>query len=482
MEYLNDVDRAEERLKELATAAFKVNLEATFAYIAQFSNNLKGVIGSEIPTIDGLEIEFKKIDRAFEFSTGPINSVGPPVIYQNCYYGLTKPFDIQWNGNVLKVLNGAGEGHVQMGKGFSTSGQLYDLRTPTSDEKCYFRALLPLNKSMHTPLRYMRGSDFTVGGSYRACGMINLNLNGLSFRFFDYDWENISYIFFESADEIKIEEFNNYLDVVLAVFALISGSYIRDERWILASETASFETIQGFIFDRQVDSIDAQEEIVSPFIHKEYAKLQERIWLKELIFNKLVQFSLEDKRLLRAVKLIAEARGIPVELAVASYCVALETVKGIVVERNESKLKPIKNKEQEENIIRELKMVLNSFPESDFSDKMRVLRKIDDINKVGNNEGFLLAFEILEINLSSDEKNFIRNRNKFLHGEIPFSGEDPSDPHHFKLKKVSLHIHMLTCALILKMAGYSGPILNFWKYWELARGENNEPMPLFRDI
>jgi hypothetical protein len=184
---LNDVERTNIKLKELMSVAFRVDLKETFSFLGQFSTVQQGIIDSTIPTLNGLAVDFKKGDRAFEFSTGPINSVGPPAIYQSSYYGLSKPFNIIWNEKTLMVANGVGEGDVHLGKGFSTSGKLYDLASDFSDEKKYFRAVLPLRKMMHRPINYMKGEDFVQGTAYRPCGMIRLHLNCVQLRFFDYD-------------------------------------------------------------------------------------------------------------------------------------------------------------------------------------------------------------------------------------------------------------------------------------------------------
>jgi len=483
MGQLNDQESINQQLVEAMSRAVKFNLEATFSYLEQFSMVQNGIIESKIPTLDGLEVEFKKQSRGFEFETGPIKNSGfHPIVYQDSYYGLTKPFNIHWKGNVLKVENGAGVGKIHPGKGFSTSGLLYDLQMDFQQSKNYLRAILPLTQTMHRPVKYMKGEPFVVGGSYRACGLIKLTLNGLSFRFFDFNWGEQHCLFIDSGTEVTLSEFMIGMDGLLAVYAFISGAYVRDERWMVTSDSPSFDHIKEFKFDRLADSVDAQDELLNPFLHLDYNKLSERLWLKEEVFNNLVQMSLDDRRILRAVKLIAEGRGVPVELGVSTYCVALETVKSIVLEKNEAALGPIQDKEIEESIKQALKGVIGKWPPDERLDKERLLRKIDDINKISNNEGFLKAFEVLGISLTDEDKKFIRRRNRFLHGEIPFKGEDPGDPHQFELKKVSLHLLMLTASLVLKMAGYEGPVLNFWKLWEIYRGENKEPVQLFRDI
>ena len=152
---------------------------------------------------------------------------------------------------------------------------------------------------------------------------------------------------------------------------------------------------------------------------------------------------MSDKRILRACKLIAEPRGIKTELAAACYCVALETISSILVKESHEKLKPIKDDEQRDLLIEKLKMVVEDWDDSDFNDKAAVLKKIDNIGQVGNNDKFFKSFELKDISLTNEEEEFLKKRNAYLHGNLPFKNENQKHPHQFEPTKISLHIHML---------------------------------------
>jgi hypothetical protein len=85
------------------------------------------------------------------------------------------------------------------------------------------------------------------------------------------------------------------------------------------------------------------------------------------------------------------------------------------------------------------------------------------------------------INLSSDDQDCINNRNKFLHGNIPFDHETKENRRK-ELSKINLTAHLLTCALLLKYAGYKGPIKNYLKYLDLINDLDTINQPLFRII
>jgi hypothetical protein len=482
MQAQNESERVESIRKAKMEAAFKVNLDATFAYLSQFAKPLKGTIGSEVPILDGVEITFEKVSRAFAFSTGPLKWIGSFNQYEASAFGFGKPFAIAWQDKTLFAENRGGRNTAKPGQNFASSGELHDLRFLTGAGDIYFRAIMPLNSMMKRPTGYMKGVDFCYGDKYRPCGMYHLTLDDQPFHFFEYEWESQHYLFFDSGLAMGLDRFRVYLDAVLAGYAFISGSYVKDEVWVLESASPVFDNIIGFSWERLDDSVDGWEEILAPLLYKQVNNLDTRPWLGDQVFEKLIQISLADKRILRAIKLIAEARGIKTELAAASYCVALETISSILVKESYEKLKPIKDDKQRDLLIERLKMVVKDWEDSNFNDKAAVLKKIENIGQVGNNDKFFKSFELKKIFLTKDEEDFLKKRNSYLHGDVPFKNENPKDPDQFELKKISLHIHMLTCALILKMAGYIGPIVNFWKYWEWRRGEIKEPIEVFRDI
>ena len=181
-------------------------------------------------------------------------------------FGFGKPFAITWQDKKLFADNRGGRTIAKPGQNFASSGELHDLRMLMGDDDNYFRAVMPLNSSMKTPTGYMKGVDFCCSSKYRICGMYHLTLDDYPFHFFEYEWENQRYLFFDSGLAIGLDRFRVYLDAVLAGYAFVSGSYVKDEAWILESASPVFDHILGFTWEHLDDSVDGWEEILALFV------------------------------------------------------------------------------------------------------------------------------------------------------------------------------------------------------------------------
>lgn len=170
----------------------------------------------------------------------------------------------------------------------------------------------------------------------------------------------------------------------------------------------------------------------------------------------------------------------PVEIEAASIFVALETIKQIIIEENIEKISPFANESFATTTINNFKNIILTAPDEEFNDKNSVLRKLDNLRVVGNNDSFKLAFKLVGFNLTKEDEKCISMRNRFLHGNIPFENE-PEQQKKKELLNITLAAHLLTCSLILKYAGYKGVVKNFLKYWDLVNKVENIA-PLFRTI
>lgn len=454
-----------------------IDLSDSFSVLHQLRQVQTGIIRSTYPTINGLEITFQKTETDFVFSTGPINGgmPGGPVKYQNDgNYGIGKPFDIIVADKIYRVPHGPGSNIVHMGQGFTTSGTFWELDGMQSAEPDCFRAMLPMMRPMQSPLQYMLGESFKVGTSTSAFGLIKLEVDGIPVYLFGYDNDKIRNLIVEALSPITLPHFRKILEVLQFTYALITGSLVREELLITGKA--------GFLYEKLRGSIDSPFELISPRKHKEWFQLKTTNYLQIEVFSKLAHLCYNDSRIFRAVKIITQARDTPAELEISSHCVALETLKNVIVDDNKEDLLPIKDKTVAAGLIDRLRKIIEETDEIHFNNRGRVLNKLNGLNSVGNNESYYLAFEKAGFALTKEDKEYLLRRNQFLHGTMPSDVESKDDPHQFALHKISIHIQLLTCCLLLKLAGYKGPVMNFWKYWELQRGINNADIALFREI
>ena len=137
------------------------------------------------------------------------------------------------------------------------------------------------------------------------------------------------------------------------------------------------------------------------------------------VFNNLVNITIEDRRILRAIKLITQTYDTPIEARASSLFVALETIKDIIIEEKKEILSPIKSIVVAKELIDKMKNLVEDIDSSEFTSKESVLRYLEGINKIGNNEGLRKIFELNGIILSRADKDCVAMRNRFLHGTVP---------------------------------------------------------------
>jgi len=345
------------------------------------------------------------------------------------------------------------------------------------DKQCYFRALIPFAKFSHKLMDYVASSPFNTEGGFRGGGYMQIAVNDKDIAVFDYCSDPVHYMIFDCYSLTTYPEFELLLGAVCYVSGLISGSLVRDEVYIFQSKDKAFQHLTGIQFRQVEESLDAVPAI-APRIAREVSKAAVTTYMDKSILAALVSGCLQDERLLRAIKLMTESTRAPMQIRAASFSVALETMKNIIISANEEKVSPME-KAFGRKVIKELKIVLNTFPAETFKNKAMVVKKIDNLNQVGNTEAFQLCFELVGIKLQQSELDCIRLRNDFLHGRIPFEDEVALD--HLLLQRITLQLHQLVCGLILKYKGFSGQLINNMTYIELQNGWAVTG-PLFRAI
>jgi hypothetical protein len=471
---MNDID-------DIKANSIKVNLSQTINFLEKYQKTQKGIIHSEIPTIDGIGIQFTKGQRCFNYVADPLANCEAPVRFQAIGYGFQKPFAIVSPENICLVKYGAGAIEFKLGTDISTEGELWQLESNLEGGNGFFRAVLPVDGFTQLPGKYIIGLPFLTETGLRYAGYIKIKCNEYGIGLYDYDIDKQRYIFIDCLNEIEYSKFEKIIESVIYSYGFISGCLVRNEIMILKHANIDFSQITGFQFRRVEDSIISSLELLNPREHKEWEKLKKMEFLSEDIFSNIVQHCFNDPRLIRSIRIITETRNLPTEIQAASIFVALETIKQIIIEDNIKKLSSFRNADLASDIINQFKKIIGSLPDDAFNNKKRVLNKLNELNDVGNNESFYLAFELMGIALNNDEKNCIKLRNRFLHGNIPFQNE-LEQTRKGELQKITLTAHLLTCSLILKYFNFSGSVKNFLKYWDLVNGDDKISSPLFKKI
>lgn len=443
--------------------AEKVYLLPTKKFLTELADQTVFKIISPYPTIHNVDC-YLKLDVSgevlFRVPQMSRESKIPPVEFQHIGYGLHKPFMLVGNSRAYWLPHGVGT--LQMS--FSSEmfkGNISEIESKSQNPSFFFRSLIPMDQSVAVLAGYFQTLSFSTESSFRAAGLMNIKINNIRFRIFDYEIEGQHYLIVDSLDLIAYEDFLKIVKSFLAVIGVIGGCFYRERVITLTSTDADMSGFHSFSLikmDKSKHGLEAVRPRDMIDFFPGLKKKSER-YLLPAIFEKLVTLCLDDARFSRAVNIVAESHGYPLEIRASTYSVALETLKNIIIQANEEKINPIKTKAAARTLVGKLKEVVNDFGESEFNNKNLIIQKLEHLNQIGNTDSFSRIFELLNMELTLEDIMVLNKRNDFLHGRIPFEDEEHTTKEK-ELRLVTLKLHFLICSLILKMGGYNGYLIN----------------------
>lgn len=469
---------AHESLKQMRETAERFYLDETIEFLNSLKKESVYQIISQIPTIHQQPC-YIKLNKQGEMAMRVTDMKGtpedPPANYQHIGYGFHRQFLLVQPNRAFNVPFGVRGLSVQFGGQDRFTGTFHEMESKLNSGPFFYRCILPMDNA-ECPLTYIESLPFNIGGSLRVKGLIKITVAGNQLNIFDFELaDKKQYLFIDSTKPGGYVLFKKAVEAFLIHYGWISGNLIRKRMFILLATDAAIRKIQHFSYYKLSESKHGREAIrprdLIDFVSKE--TLEKERYLNNLVLSRLIESSLNDPAFLRAATIIAESHGYPLEIRAATYSVALETLKNIIIEQNQSKINPVKNKTIAKQIAKRLKEVVVQFPESNFNNLQLYLQRINQLNQVGNTDSFLKAFELVGLRLTQSDKECLKKRNDFLHGRIPFDPQ-PEDHQNTELTAVVLRLHLLLCALMLKMAGYSGFMFNNLRFRFLSL--HNEPI------
>ena len=325
------------------------------------------------------------------------------------------------------------------------------------------------------------------------------SLNGLTFSIknirFNLYFVNQKFII-ENIDYINFSEFNDYSRVVLISFGFLFGYVLRGEGYYFAYENNKFEEFCDYAYSdsfidtyqtnfKPIDKSSFYSFIPSCCTEKERDKLtltyeENLILISEKTFSILCTLCLDEKKILRAVELIMEGNQTTVEAQGIVYSVVLEILTSYITnDKNSKSIKPIDDKATAKKLKKELHNIAKEYIDN-YKESV-IKSKIDNINAPTNIDKLTKPFDLLHIPLNEIDKKIINHRNDFLHGN-DFIKEDTLLEFATEHIYINYKLHFLIHALLLKLIGHHGKILNMVKLYSIDGCKKCEDEEVYRDI
>lgn len=357
------------------------------------------------------------------------------------------------------------------GDSYTCSVQFDRLIDPQWDEKTqyFYRYFLPIKNERwlsfieHIPC-YQDDDIPSTYDSYRCVGGIRVDLSKeRQIHLFSVYMGASLFLAIESQFPCTYGEMSDYMHTISLSLGLVTSVAPFDYAYIVASETPDFEgkimsgmirlrpTIKNkycffFMTDLDVlfDRLRGKADYTLHQLRDENGKAKSRLDpMTEEEFSALARMLYENKELARAALMLIDS-SMNLECLGAISAVALETICSVLIEANKELLPKHRNKKGKERRSNEEKLT----------------------------EPFMLpqiGYELSE----EKGKELVNIRNSFLHGGV--LGFSHTEYH--KLQYPCMKLRCFCGILLLRYAGYKGPILNNAVALGLEEAiENEEPL------
>lgn len=470
----------DEEWEEYKSQAEFINLNDTEKVLEFLTGGVESEIHSGYPTIHTLKCNIKDDGEELVYNSNGLlmpEGAPAPATYQKDGYGLGKKFYLKIND--LPFLVPEGLSTVSFNFGTDTiEGKFDKLQAVVEEAPCYLRSIHAMVPS-HTAhaAGFFKTHPFRAKSSYRGAGMLKFKVNDVPYKLFDYELNGTRYFIFDAESKLLKKEFDRVISNLIIAYAFITGFYIRGRTFTFYSLKSDFTNINCFDYVKPDAGTKVGITVLAPRHIKDYKpNFADDPYLEPEILSNLVERAMNNVGISRALEILAESLDYPESVRGAVYSVVLETLKDQILTKESEKFNPIKDKATTQLIREAFNKIINELPDDAFNDKASILKKITQINQVGNLDGFYKIFEDRRIILNEHDRETIKHRNNFLHGRLPEDSLKIQRKEY--LPGVILKMHFLLSVLILADAGYDGYYFNNYRF----RLKDDSTEPLYRKM
>ena len=276
----------------------------------------------------------------------------------------------------------------------------------------------------------------------------------------------------------------------MLAYGFLTGKLIHDECFILTFPDEKMVTPEGFLYHTMRSSVitnqptftsnpfsinsdvdferDENMQIKKSVTDALYAGIED---FPRDVYSKLVEFFYKEEKLQRAALLFIQSHITSLEMRIPNYYVAIEAITGYIsssIATGKKSLAPIKDPAIAAQLIKFIRdEAIKLKKEKGMDDElfnMEIIEKnINKLNAPPNADKLAESFTHLGYILSDEEKKILKDRNTFLHGSFLKTIDD--DLAFREALHVGLRVHFLIAVALLKLAGFSGKIINYAELW-----------------
>ena len=357
----------------------------------------------------------------------------------------------------------------------------------TSD-LCFLRMVIPITDRLRS--HFIFDSDTLkndIKGGIR--GLLTISLQNKKYHVYAVEDNGEHYLFVDSRQQIGVKEFDEACWTLIIGLAFFNGQLWQQCQYIFGYSSLEMD-----------EPIYMQYKQLRPSLISSYSITTSNpsSWVRNRDKTETVLKELSDKALhvsnevlsnlcnwvhtrdehKIAVLLIIEAKSSSLLLMPAAFAIVLEGLATLFEGWFSEKTAPIQDKSKAKLLVQKMNLVIDEFKDDDSFEVEVLKKKVDAINTPTNRNRLTIPFKLLNIPLSEDDNLALNYRNYLLHGNVGLLQHDKKK---IVMKETELGLRLLTLsnAIILKLVGYKGWIVNHVKTQEFGKVINE---PYMRDI
>jgi len=356
-------------------------------------------------------------------------------------------------------------------------------------DNTFLRCVIPLDNKKPFDIHNFQRHYLTTPNK-KSFDYIPLTISGETYYFIIYKLGEDYYFVIDSIQSSSLNQFQKKCFNALLALGFIKGNLIHDECFILSYDAVEMETPKNILFHSMRASVMTNQPTftANPFsvyhdidlprdengsITKEAKdKLYEGIYNFSIeVFSKLATLFYENEKLQRATLIFIQSHIASLEIRIPNYYVAIEAITGHIISNvatEKKSLNPIKDNEIANTLIKTITDIAKQTKEdkklNDEDFNLEILQKnINKLNAPPNADKLSETFTQLGYNLTKEQKDILKDRNRFLHGSfLKTVGDDEAFR---EALHTSLRLQFMIAVLLYKLADFTGKIINYAELW-----------------
>jgi hypothetical protein len=232
----------------------------------------------------------------------------------------------------------------------------------------FLRMIIPVEEEVYTT--NIRGTSYTDKDSIYGQGLITLEIKDNIYNFYRHQDKttNKYYLIVECLTKEAFAAFEKTANSIIRAFSLLDGNWYGGQRFILSSESETFERINSVYYDKESSSIITHHKIINPFEFVDYMRAHGKDLkmsdnqFPDTVLATMTTKLIEEEEVNRALTLILEGnKALPPILKSCSYLVAIETLAGVISKNNKEFFRTIKSEAHSKDITNKFNDVVLEF-------------------------------------------------------------------------------------------------------------------------